>query len=145
MQAMAGALPPKSIPRITGVPFPEWAAAIRGGPKCGSNFDYAAGLTEVVLLGVAARLEFQSGKCLAARLAVAGGYSLPQRLTRSEAVLGRNAVSEAVLAEAARVAGDGIELQDDTHATERYRRRILPALVERAIRQALATRAIHGD
>ena len=55
MQAMAGALPSKSIPRIVGGPFPEWAAAIRGGPKCGSNFDYAAGLTEVVLLGVAAQ------------------------------------------------------------------------------------------
>jgi predicted dehydrogenase len=55
MQAMAGALPPKSIPRVPGGPFTEWAAAIRGGPKCGSNFDYAAGLTEVVLLGVAAQ------------------------------------------------------------------------------------------
>ncbi len=55
MQAMASALPPKSIPRVAGGPFPEWAAAIRGGPKCGSNFDYAAGLTEVVLLGVAAQ------------------------------------------------------------------------------------------
>jgi hypothetical protein len=55
MQAMAGALPPKSIPRVAGGPFPEWAAAIRGGPKCGSNFDYAAGLAEVVLLGVAAQ------------------------------------------------------------------------------------------
>lgn len=55
MQAMAGALPPKTIPRVAGGPFREWAAAIRGGPKCGSNFDYAAGLTEIVLLGVAAQ------------------------------------------------------------------------------------------
>jgi predicted dehydrogenase len=55
MQEMAGALPPKTIPRVAGGPFQEWAAAIRGGPKPGSNFDYAAGLTEVVLLGVAAQ------------------------------------------------------------------------------------------
>lgn len=55
MQAMAGALPPKSISRVAGGPFTEWTAAIRGGPKCGSDFDYAAGLTEVVLLGVAAQ------------------------------------------------------------------------------------------
>ena len=100
---------------------------------------------DLMLLGVAARLEFQSGKCRGARLAVVGGFSLPQRLARSEAVLGGSTVSDTVLAEAARVAGDGIELQDDTHATERYRRRILPALVERAIRQALASRATHGD
>lgn len=55
MQAMTGALPSKTIPRVTGGPFAEWAAAIRGGPKCGSDFDYAAGLTEIVLLGVAAQ------------------------------------------------------------------------------------------
>lgn len=55
MQAMTGALPSKTIPRVAGGPFAEWAAAIRGGPKCGSNFDYAAGLTEIVLLGVAAQ------------------------------------------------------------------------------------------
>ena len=32
----------------------EWVDAIRGGPACGSNFDYAAPLTELVLLGVVA-------------------------------------------------------------------------------------------
>jgi hypothetical protein len=52
---MASSLPPKTIPRIVGGPFKEWTDAIRGGPACGSNFDYAAGLTEVVLLGVAAQ------------------------------------------------------------------------------------------
>jgi hypothetical protein len=33
----------------------EFTNAIRGGPKCGSNFGYSAPLTEVVLLGVAAQ------------------------------------------------------------------------------------------
>lgn len=55
MKELAGSLPPKSIPRVVGGPFKEWTSAIRGGPACGSNFDYAAGLTEVVLLGVAAQ------------------------------------------------------------------------------------------
>ena len=55
MQELASALPRKTIPRVTGGPFKEWANAIRGGPRCGSNFDYAAGLAEVVLLGVAAQ------------------------------------------------------------------------------------------
>ncbi len=100
---------------------------------------------DLMLLGVAARLEFQSGKCRGARLAVVGGFSLPQRLASSEAALGDSAVSEAVIAEAARVAAEGVELQDDTHASGRYRRRILPALVERAVRQALASRETHGD
>ena len=56
MAERASSLPPKSIPRVIGGPFKEWTRAIRGGPVCGSNFDYSAPLTEVVLLGVDARL-----------------------------------------------------------------------------------------
>lgn len=100
---------------------------------------------DLMLLGVAAHLQFSKGTCMGAQLAVVGGYSVPQRLQKSEALLMGAAVTDAVLAAAARVAGEKIELQDDTYATERYRRRILPALAERAIRQALATRKQHGD
>lgn len=49
-------LPAKTIPRIKGGPFTEWADAIKGdGPEPGSNFDYSAGLTEMSLLGVLAQ------------------------------------------------------------------------------------------
>jgi predicted dehydrogenase len=42
----------RPIPRVEGGPIPELFRAIKGeGPKPGSNFDYAAPLTEVVLLG----------------------------------------------------------------------------------------------
>lgn len=65
MQEMAGQLPAKTIPRVMGGPFKEFAGAIRGGPACGSQFDYGVRLTEIVLLGVAAiraqgRLEWDS-------------------------------------------------------------------------------------
>jgi CO/xanthine dehydrogenase FAD-binding subunit len=60
-------------------------------------------------------------------------------------VLRGTAISEVVLAEAANAAGEGIELQDDSFASARYRRRILPVLAERAIRQALASRQVHAD
>lgn len=59
-------LPAKTIPRVRGGHFKEWADAIRGdGPAAGSNFDYAADLTEMVLLGVIAqrfggRIEYDS-------------------------------------------------------------------------------------
>lgn len=53
-------LPPKTTPRAVGNPVKELFTAIRGDiPKCGSNFDYAAPLTELVLLGTVAR---RSGK-----------------------------------------------------------------------------------
>jgi predicted dehydrogenase len=44
--------PPKSIPRVpNGDPALEWINACKGGPRPGSNFDYAGRLTEMVLLG----------------------------------------------------------------------------------------------
>ena len=41
----------RPLPRVKGGPIKELFTAIKGGPKSGSNFDYAAPLTEVVLLG----------------------------------------------------------------------------------------------
>ena len=49
--AVRDSLPPKTIPRVEGGPGPEWVRACKGGPRCGSNFDYAGPLTETVLLG----------------------------------------------------------------------------------------------
>lgn len=53
-------LPPKTLPRAVGSPVKELFAAVRGEIKhCGSNFDYAVPLTEIVLLGTIAN---RSGK-----------------------------------------------------------------------------------
>ena len=50
MRELAPNLPAKTIPRIEGDHFAEWIRACKGGPAAGSNFDYAAGLTELCLL-----------------------------------------------------------------------------------------------
>ena len=42
--------PPKTIPRSIGH-YKEWVQACKTGSPTGSNFDYAAGLTEIALLG----------------------------------------------------------------------------------------------
>jgi predicted dehydrogenase len=48
----SGQLPAKTLPRVPdGDPFQEWINACKGGPKPGSNFDYAGPLTEMVVLG----------------------------------------------------------------------------------------------
>jgi predicted dehydrogenase len=66
MKELASSRPDKTIPRIpSGDHYKEWTRAIRGGPACGSQFEYGAALSEVVLLGVAAtrartRLEWDS-------------------------------------------------------------------------------------
>ena len=52
------------IPRLPGVgagPVEEWFTAIKGGPAPGSNFDYSAPLSEMVLLGALAQ---RSGKTI---------------------------------------------------------------------------------
>ncbi len=52
MQDYRSILKDKTIPRVQGGPFAELFRDIKGeGPQCGSNFDYAAPLTEVILLG----------------------------------------------------------------------------------------------
>jgi predicted dehydrogenase len=51
MQELAASLPPKTIPRIPGGNhFAEWLRACKGGEPAGSNFEYSARLTEMVLL-----------------------------------------------------------------------------------------------
>jgi hypothetical protein len=46
----------EKLPPVGEGPIEEWIAAIKGdGPPPGSNFDYAAPLTEVVLLGALAQ------------------------------------------------------------------------------------------
>ena len=47
---------PETYARVKGGPHREWVRAIKGeGPECGSNFDYAAPMSEVALLGVLAQ------------------------------------------------------------------------------------------
>lgn len=51
------AIPKKTIPRVAEeAPHQEWISAIKGdGPMPGSNFEYSAELTEMILLGVLAQ------------------------------------------------------------------------------------------
>ena len=54
--------PPLRLPSVGNGRIDEWYRAIKGdGPPPGSNFEYAARLTEVVLLGALAQ---QTGKSL---------------------------------------------------------------------------------
>ena len=54
MQELLPALPPKTLPRVAGDHWAEWVAACKGGPAAGANFQYAAQLTETVLLSCVA-------------------------------------------------------------------------------------------
>ncbi|VGO15489.1 hypothetical protein PDESU_04072 [Pontiella desulfatans] len=63
----AAGYPDEKYPRIKGGPILELVNAIKGGPECGANFDYAAPFTEIMLLGIIAvnhggKIEWDSKK-----------------------------------------------------------------------------------
>ncbi len=47
---LAPTLPAKTLPRVQGGHFAEWVNACKGGTPAGANFEYAAQVTEAVLL-----------------------------------------------------------------------------------------------
>ncbi len=52
--------PPETLPRVKGGNIQEWIRAVKGeGPTPGSHFDYAEGLTELIILGA---LAIRTGK-----------------------------------------------------------------------------------
>jgi predicted dehydrogenase len=79
MREMASSLPAKTLPRVEGGHFAEWVRACKGGTPAGSNFDYAAQLTETVLLSNVAvrarrRLEYDAAAMKITNLPAANQY-----------------------------------------------------------------------
>ncbi len=116
---------------LTGVTFaPVRAAAYAKLHQRASRF---------AVVGVAAALETSAGRIASARVGLTGAAACPSRLGNVEAALaGRPATPETV-AEAARVAGDGVDdLNGDLHASADYRRAMIPVFAKRALAAALA-------
>jgi carbon-monoxide dehydrogenase medium subunit len=91
------------------------------------------------IVGVAAALDVADGTVRSARVGLTGAGSHAVRLTAvEEALVGRAATPEAV-AETAEGAGAGLEdLNDDIHASEAYRRAMIPVFTKRALVGAVA-------
>ena len=89
------------------------------------------------IVGVAAALKVEAGKIAAARVGITGAGPHATRLRTVEDAL----VGKAANAEAARSAAAGATLTDvnsDIHASEDYRRAMIPVFTRRAIEGALA-------
>ena len=91
------------------------------------------------IVGVAAALDVVDGAVRSARVGLTGAGSHAVRLTAvEEALVGRAATPEAV-AETAEGAGAGLEdVNDDIHASEAYRRAMIPVFTKRALVGAVA-------
>ena len=90
------------------------------------------------IVGVAAALEVAGGKIKAARLGVTGAGTHAVRLTGVEKALAGQPATAAAVASAVSGAGADIkQVNADIHASEDYRRAMIPVFARRALESAL--------
>jgi carbon-monoxide dehydrogenase medium subunit len=116
---------------IAGVQFtPQRAAAYAKLHQRASHF---------AIVGVGAALEVSGGTITAARVGLTGASTHAMRLTSVEAALAGKPLSDATIAAAAAVAGDGLDdLNADIHASAEYRRSMIKVFTKRALEAARA-------
>jgi aerobic carbon-monoxide dehydrogenase medium subunit len=91
------------------------------------------------IVGVAAALEVKSGTIQSARIGLTGASSHATRLIGVETALAGKPLSAASLEAAAKNAAAGVDdVNSDIHASEEYRRAMIPVFTARALAQAMA-------
>lgn len=91
------------------------------------------------IVGVAAALELAQGTIRSARVGLTGASTHAVRLSNVERALAGKPATARTIEEAAREAGAGIEaVNADIHASEEYRRAMIPVFTRRALAAALA-------
>ena len=91
------------------------------------------------IVGVAAALEVKDGVIQSARLGLTGASSHATRMTNVEQALAGQPLSATTIEAAARIAGAGLEnVSADIHASEEYRRAMIPVFTKRALEGARA-------
>jgi len=92
---------------------------------------------DVAIAGVAVRLDIDDGVARDVRVAAAAVGPSVFRASEAEARLEGSALDDAALAEAGRALSDAATPIDDARASARYRRAVLPGVLERAVRTAI--------
>jgi CO/xanthine dehydrogenase FAD-binding subunit len=98
---------------------------------------------DFALVGIAAVITRDGGRCTMARLATAGAGPVPLRLRAAEEILERDGLGDAAIEVAARRAAELVNPDSDLHASADYRRHLTGVLTARAVKRALA-KAAHG-
>jgi aerobic carbon-monoxide dehydrogenase medium subunit len=119
---------------IRDVRLPPWPPQRRFGFA-----EFARRSGDFALAGAAAFYDpDQEGKARNARVGVIGGADRPVRLNPAEDALNGRAVDEQTIAAVAAAASATADPPDDIHAGAAYRRVLLGAMVERALKSATA-------
>jgi carbon-monoxide dehydrogenase medium subunit len=91
------------------------------------------------IVGVGAALDVSGGTVSAARVGLTGASTHAVRLANVEAALAGKPLSDATIAAAAAVAGDGLDdINADLHASADYRRAMIRVFASRALKAAAA-------
>jgi carbon-monoxide dehydrogenase medium subunit len=91
------------------------------------------------IIGVAAALDVKNGKIQWARIGLTGAGSHAIRLTNVEEALAGQTASAETLGAAAKLAGTDLQtVNADIHASEEYRRAMIPVFTRRALEKAIA-------
>ena len=116
---------------ITGVRFaPVKTAAYAKLHQRASHF---------AIVGVAAALDVKSGTIQSARIGLTGASTHAMRLSKVEAALAGKPLSKATIDAASKDAGAEIgDINSDIHASEDYRRAMIPVFTRRALEAAMA-------
>jgi aerobic carbon-monoxide dehydrogenase medium subunit len=93
---------------------------------------------DFALAAVAATLTIAGGTCTQLALAAAGMGDRPVRLTALEALIKGKALDDALIKQAATLAKTSVNPDSSYHADANFRRDLVEALTERALRQARA-------
>ncbi len=88
---------------------------------------------DIAIASLAARLDLDGKRCVAARLAAGSVGPRPMRLPRSEAVLEGREVTPALLDELGTVAAEEVQPITDVRSTEAYRRHVIGVFARRAV------------
>jgi carbon-monoxide dehydrogenase medium subunit len=92
---------------------------------------------DFAIVGIAAMIVRQDGRCVVARLATAGAGPVPVRLRAAEEILERDGLDGPAIEAAAARAAELVQPDSDVHASAEYRRHLTRVLTGRAIRRAL--------
>jgi CO/xanthine dehydrogenase FAD-binding subunit len=95
---------------------------------------------DLAVVGVAAVVREEKGAFAEARIGLCAVAPKPLRSTKAEERLRGEAISEEVIAEAAKLAARESKPIDDHRASAAYRRMMVEVLVKRAIREALSNK-----
>ncbi len=109
-------------------------------PNSGSAYaKFGNKASHYAIVGVAAVVSRNAdGSCAGASIGITGAGANAVRAADAEAALAGSALDDAAIKAAAAVAGNGIEFNEDVHASAEYRAHLTAVFAERAIRAAIA-------